>query len=102
MIDSRRWPSWTVVPPTLAARTPTASGPRWAIRSTMVRTRRSPSGWQYAPATPHTSGVPAGGVVDPGGVRQRDHARLRHRSVADKAVVDLHVGVALVRPAEGA
>src|SRR5437660_701358 len=99
MIESRRWPSCTRVSPTVASRTPTASGPRWAIRSTMVRTTVSPSGWQNAPATPHTSGVPVrGALVGAGGVRQDDHTR--NDGPADETVVHVDVGRPLVRPAE--
>src|SRR5829696_2734422 len=111
MIDRRRCPSCTGVSPSRAVRTPTASGPRWAIRSTMARTSCSPSGCPNAPATPHTSILQArDGEVDVGrtpdarrlGVREGDDARLRHGHPADELVVDLDVRGALVRPPERA
>src|SRR5207342_3443761 len=88
MIDSRRCASWSGACGDRSA-SPSASGPRWPMRSVIVRTSRAPSGWQNAPATPHTSASHLGSGL-PGG----------RADAPDEAVIDTDIGVALVRPAK--
>src|SRR4249919_2647721 len=88
MIDSRRCASWSGACGDRSA-SPSASGPRWPIRSVIVRTSRAPSGWQNAPATPHISGSHLRSGL-PGGCA----------GAPDQPVIDADVGVPLVRPAE--
>src|SRR4051812_1530135 len=83
MIDSRRWPSWTGADGSRSSN-PSASGPRWAMRSVMVRTRSAPSRWAKAPAMPHTSG----------------HRDLLGGVAGDEGVHDPDVRLALEGPAE--
>src|SRR5215213_6414353 len=59
---------------------PAASGPRWPMRSAIVRTRPAPSGWRNAPAMPHTLAS--------------------HSISACKCVEDTDVSIALMRPAQ--
>src|SRR5690242_12080602 len=89
MIDRRRCASWSGAYGDRSS-SPSASGPRWLMRSVIVRTRRAPSGWQNAPATPHISASSLGTSLR-GGIRA---------GTPDEPVEDADVGVALVRPAE--
>src|SRR6516165_3479572 len=90
MIDRRRCASWTGACGDKSS-SPSASGPRWLMRSVMVRTSRAPSGWQNAPATPHMSASSLATSLRGGGIGA---------GAPDEPVVDPDVGVTLVRPAE--
>src|SRR5262245_20751430 len=88
MIDRRRCPSRSGTPGERSSN-PSASGPRWPMRSVISRTGWAPSGWQNAPATPHMSA---------------SHLRLDllggSGGAPDERVIDRDIGVSLVRPAE--
>ncbi len=79
MIDSRRWPSCTRVSP---ERRPRGRRRRRVRGGRSARPwcgrDRSPSGWQKAPATPHTSGLPVRG-----GARRRRRSSGRTITRAD-------------------